>query len=180
MKSTHASGIALSALVSACAAGAPQVASSPQATTALAAPVHLVALAEAIPGLAGPFPLASCVTPTPVTPSPSEDAPGYGCETTIVSGIVYGPDGQPADGAAVVARSLDASVPYTATATTFQGNWVINSIPGGARMEIYAVMADWMTPRTVGQYFCQAKVVYKIELRAEPNFPPLDAPSASP
>ncbi len=128
--------------------------------------------------LVGPTSLAAC-TPTPL-PVPSSSAPGVGA-LVIVSGLVFDPAGWPAEGAVVVARSLDLSVPYVATATTWQGSWVISNLPAGTRITLVAVHDGWLTPRYEFEAYPQATGRRNtIDLRAEPVYGlPVESPPPS-
>lgn len=104
---------------------------------------------------------AASPRPTPIMQQPnpwaSAPAPTYG-KTTIVSGAVYDENGVGVDGSTVTVRSLDTSVPYTATALTSQGSWVVNSLPEGADVEIVASKPGWTSRRRVGTYQTNANV----------------------
>jgi len=47
-------------------------------------------------------------------------------------------------------------VPYTATATTSQGSWVVNNVPEGANVEVVATRGGWTSRRRVGSFQQQA------------------------
>lgn len=158
--STSVTLAALCALVSACAA-APGPGEGHPNTGAL---TRLRILAASAVPLAGPMPLAPCAQ-APPTPTAGPSAPGYGCERAIVSGTVFDPAGAPAEGAVVVARSLDPSVPYSATAATAGGVWVVNNFPQGANVEVFAYGDAWITPRHVIAAECGRRNT--LELRAE-------------
>jgi hypothetical protein len=130
----------------------------------------LAACAKA-PDLSGPMPLAMCTAPTP-NPLPSASAPGLEA-ITILSGRVFGPNGAPVDGAVVRATSLDGSVPYTATTTTFNGNWVINNLPEGARVQVLAGKDGWITQRHVVVAYTRPHVRNELDLYAEEPLAPL-------
>lgn len=146
------------------------------------APVRLQVAPSLVPDkLAGPMVLASCVPPTaPPTPSMAASAPGFGCEVAVVTGRVYDPAGLPANGAHLYAESLDASVPWRATALTFDGQFVFNNMPNGATVRIFAFKDDWVTSRFVGHADCGENEGLTLVLRAEPVWPALDDGAAIP
>jgi hypothetical protein len=131
----------------------------------------------------GPMIVFSCLpSPAPTsTPLPGPSAPGYGCETAVVSGIVYAPDGSPADGAIVTVESLLASSPYTATVKTSQGIWVLNSMPYGVRCQILAGKDHWQTEPLVFAVPCdnQSNFNTKLVLRPPTQWPALMDETAS-
>ena len=86
------------------------------------------------------------------TPAASASAPPPSGKVVIVSGNVYDEDGASVDGSLVTVKSLDASVPYTATATTSQGSWVVNNVPEGANVEVIATKGGWTSRRRVGSF----------------------------
>jgi hypothetical protein len=111
-------------------------------------------------GTANPSPsVTPSTTTTPAAtgsaavPQPSVSAPSAaGGKLTIVSGTVYDETGATVDGAVIKVTSLDASVPYTASTTTSQGSWVVNSVPEGANVEIVATKDGWTSRRRVGSF----------------------------
>lgn len=70
----------------------------------------------------------------------------------ILSGKVYDQGGATVNGALVTVKSLDASVPYTATATTVGGSWVVNNVPEGVNVEVVATKNGWTTRRRVQSF----------------------------
>lgn len=97
------------------------------------------------------------------SPSVTSSAPPPTGKTTIVSGTVYDDAGAPVDGAVITVKSLDTSVPYTATATTSQGSWVVNSVPEGANVEIVGTKDGWTSRRRVGSFQTNANVKNTID-----------------
>lgn len=95
--------------------------------------------ASAVPSAAPTGPVASAPAPDPL-------------RRVILSGRVYDLQGATVSGALITVRSLDASVPYTATATTVGGSWVVNSVPEGANVEVIASRDGWTSRRRVGSF----------------------------
>ncbi|MDB5096013.1 MAG: hypothetical protein JWM80_434 [Cyanobacteria bacterium RYN_339] len=100
-------------------------------------------------------------TPTPFaftsqTPKPFPSQPTFGGKVTIVSGNVYDETGATVEGAVMVMRSLDASVPYVASTTTSAGSYVVNNVPEGANIELVVSKDGWTSRRRVGSFQTQA------------------------
>jgi hypothetical protein len=89
---------------------------------------------------------------TPSSTAPTASAPPPSTKTTIVSGTVYDETAATVDGAVVKVTSLDQSVPYSASTTTNQGSWVVNSVPEGANVEIVVTKDGWTSRRRVGSF----------------------------
>ena len=142
---TPAPGASASAAPAAAGSTAPTTA--PAATAApTAAPSASMAPSTAPSGTgsAGPS-----VAPSASAPAPSGDK-------VIVSGNVYDEEGATVDGALITVKSLDTSVPYTATATTSQGSWVVNNVPEGANVEVVATKGGWTSRRRTASFQKQA------------------------
>lgn len=92
----------------------------------------------------------------PTSPMPTSSGPAPSGKSVILSGNVYDEEGATVDGALVTVKSLDASVPYSATATSQAGSWVVNNVPEGANVEIVATKDGWTTRRRVGSFQQQA------------------------
>lgn len=78
-------------------------------------------------------------------------APTPAAGNGILRGVIY--DGKLArvpDGTTITARSLDASVGYTATVLTADGNYVLNQVPIGVQIEIAATRPGWTRRTRVG------------------------------
>jgi len=90
------------------------------------------------------------------TTAPSASGPAPSGKVVILSGNTYDEEGATVDGATITVKSLDTSVPYTATATTSQGSWVVNNVPEGANVEIVATKGGWTSRRRVGSFQQQA------------------------
>ena len=65
---------------------------------------------------------------------------------------MYDEEGATVDGALITVKSLDSSVPYTATATTSQGSWVVNNVPEGANVEVVASKDGYTTRRRTSSF----------------------------
>ena len=63
--------------------------------------------------------------------------------TTILQGKVYNEAGAIVDGANLSLRSLDKRQPFTATATTAGGNYVVNNVPVGVQVEVTVTKDGW-------------------------------------
>lgn len=126
---------------------APSAAASMAATTTPSAAASSSVAPSVAPSAAGSADPSAL--PSPVGPPPSG-------EKVIVSGNVYDEEGATVDGALVTVKSLVDSVPYTATASTSQGSWVVNNVPEGANVEIIATKGGWTSRRRVGSFQKQA------------------------
>ena len=122
-------------------------ASASPSTAASAAPASVAPSASASAA-------ASAAPSTAPTVQASAPPPSPG--TLVVSGTVYDEEGATLDGAIVSIQSLDAAVPYAATATTAAGMWVINNVPEGANVLIVASKDGFTTRRRVGSFQAQA------------------------
>ena len=100
-----------------------------------------------------------------------------GGQGVVVSGMVYAPDGSPANGAFVTANSLLPSSPYTATVTTSQGQFVFNNLPSGVSCEILATKDHWQTAWIVFAGDCG--YAHKLALHAQTQWPVLSDDAAS-
>jgi hypothetical protein len=99
------------------------------------------ASASATPALPASAAPSGGPTSLPVaTATPAGRAVGA---TTLLAGTVYDDRGAAVEGARVVVRSLDAAVPFTATAATRVGSWVVNEVPVGVQLEVEATRAGW-------------------------------------
>jgi hypothetical protein len=88
-------------------------------------------------------------------PTVAVSAPPASGKVVIVSGTVRNEKGATVDGATVTVKSLDASVPYTATVQTTDGSYVVNNVPEGANVEV-VVTKDGFTSRRRVQSFQQS------------------------
>ncbi|MEB3222238.1 MAG: carboxypeptidase-like regulatory domain-containing protein [Candidatus Sericytochromatia bacterium] len=73
-------------------------------------------------------------------------------KTVVVSGTVRSEKGATVDGATVTVKSLDASVPYTASVTTTGGAYIINNVPEGANVEVVVTKDGWTSRRRVASF----------------------------
>jgi hypothetical protein len=83
-----------------------------------------------------------------ITRSPSAaPSPARSGATALLQGLVFDEKGATVEGATVTARSLDTTQPYSVTATTRAGSWVVNGVPEGVQVEVTVSRAGW-TRRT--------------------------------
>lgn len=68
---------------------------------------------------------------------------------TILGGKVYDEEGAVVDGAIVTVKSLDTRLPFSGTATTASGSYVINNVPVGVQVDISVAKSGWTTRRRV-------------------------------
>lgn len=80
-------------------------------------------------------------------------------EKTILQGKVYDEAGATVEGAEIALKSLDTRVPFSATATTAGGNYVVNDVPVGVQLEMTVSKAGWT--RRVRVTSLQAKVTQR-------------------
>lgn len=75
-------------------------------------------------------------TSQPSTPLASATSDISVVEKTTFNGRILDPSGAPIDGVTVTARSLNSSVPYSATSSTAGGFYAFNNAPSGVQIEI--------------------------------------------
>lgn len=140
-----------------------------------------LSIAACAPTPGAPTPTTPSDSAAPATTAPSSDAtlepttvpstePSSGASTSpseaplasapapdpslrvILSGSIYDAAGATVSGATVRLRSMDASVPYDATATSVAGSYVFNDVPQGANMEAIATRDGWTSRRRVASF----------------------------
>lgn len=96
----------------------------------------------------GPTPIPSQRPTAQPTPLPSATSDISVIENTTGNGRVFDAQGNPVEGARVVARSLNSSVPFIAETTTSRdGSYSFNNVPPGIQIEI-TVYKEGYAPRT--------------------------------
>jgi hypothetical protein len=85
-------------------------------------------------------------------PSVAVSAPPASGKTVIVGGTIYNEKGATVDGATVTVKSLDASVPYSATVSSVSGSYVVNNVPEGANVEVIVTKDGWTSRRRVQSF----------------------------
>jgi hypothetical protein len=120
---------------------------APSAPTSAAPTTATSAAPSAQPsGTASGAPASAAPSSVPVSAPPASG------KTVIVSGNIYNEKGATVDGATITVKSLDVSVPYTATVTSVQGSYVVNNVPEGANVEIVATKDGWTSRKRVGSF----------------------------
>jgi hypothetical protein len=90
--------------------------------------------------------------PASVAPSVAVSAPPASGKTVIVGGTIYNEKDATVDGATVTVKSLDASVPYSATVQSVSGSYVVNNVPEGANVEVVVTKDGWTSRRRVQSF----------------------------
>jgi hypothetical protein len=165
MVASVAGSLSLAMLTGCPAPNAPTASTSPSTAPSTSTP-STTPTGSPSAGTTSPSPSATASTTTQpgasgtasASPTVTTSAQPPSGKTTIVSGTVYDETGATVDGAVIKVNSLDTSVPYTATTTTSQGSWVVNSVPEGANVEIIATKDGWTSRRRVGSFQTQANV----------------------
>lgn len=135
----------------------PPASTAPSAAASAAASVAPTAAPSAAASVTPTAAPSAATSAAPgVSPVPTSSAPAPSGKVVIVSGNVYDEEGATIDGALITVKSLDASVPYTATATSQAGSWVVNNVPEGANVEIISTKDGFTTRRRVGSFQQQA------------------------
>ncbi len=136
---------------------APSVAPSAFFTAApTTSPVATTSATPFFQGTTPPSAAPSAAASPSASPFVQSSAPAPSGQTLILSGNIYDEEGATIDFALITVKSLDASVPYTATATSQAGSWVVNNVPEGANVEILVSKDGWTTRRRVGSFQQQA------------------------
>jgi hypothetical protein len=143
------------AMLTGCPAQAPTGTSpSAPASAAPSAPTSAAPTTATSAAPASQAPATGTIAPS-AAPSVAVSAPPASGKTVIVSGTIYNEKGATVDGATVTVKSLDASVPYTATVQATAGSYVVNNVPEGANVEVVVTKDGWTSRRRV-QSFQQA------------------------
>ncbi len=158
-----AAALALSVALTACAptpAAVPSQPSSVQTMASAPAPAGDTPGPGTLPSVAtsvspAPAPATSPATTTSPMSTAKSSAGAPAPDPTrrvVVSGTVYDSNGATLNGAIVEARSMDASVPYSASAATVAGSYVFNNVPEGANLEFTASRSGWTSRARVGSF----------------------------
>jgi hypothetical protein len=89
----------------------------------------------------------------PAAPLPVVSAPPPTGRTQTVTGTVRDESGAPVDGATLMLRSLDPSVPYSVTVPCRNGAYVIEDVPEGVNVEAVATKPGHTRRRRVTSFY---------------------------
>lgn len=147
MQTAKLSKVALSMLALAATACAPATTSVP-VPTGSSAPA-----ASPTAGTTNPTPSPSATGDTTASATPTPNQGGaVNPKLVVLSGTVYDEAGATVNGAMVSVKSLDSSNPYSATASTAEGSYVVNNVPEGVNVEIAVTKDGFTTRKQVGVF----------------------------
>ncbi len=107
--------------------------------------------------VASPSAVASTAALPGQTPAPVLSAPPASGKVVTVQGKVFDEEGALVEGARVTVTSLNTQQPYTASATTTNGNYVFNSVPVGVQVRIVATKDGWTSRDRVDAFDTQTE-----------------------
>lgn len=149
MQTAKLSKVALSLLALAATACAPVNPITPPVTTPSASPS---AGATATPGPTVTPSAGQTASPGTPTATPTNQGGAVAPKLVVLSGTIYDEAGATVEAAKISVKSLDSNNPYTASAVSAQGSYVVNNVPEGVNVEITATKEGSTTRKRVGVF----------------------------